>query len=239
MEIKILKYGNLAGSPDVKKMMHDLREDPAAVDELWDACHAIKMALGLNGQSTSALLIEPACPGLFPALVDCSFLCADPASYGESSVDAVLDAVRGAGVDPADLKAHFVTHAHGDHLDPRLRQRLPHVPFLAHPDAKIPGAEALDPGSLPRGMAMLNTPGHGCPHCSYVIDVEQHDISLCLAGDLIMSHAHYLSLEHPASFSDPEAGRASVRAVLRTLAGRDTKYKMILPGHDIPFFATA
>lgn len=239
MEIKILKYGNLAGSPDVKKMMYDLRGDPKAVDQLWDACHDIKLVFGLNGQSTSALLIEPDCPDLFPALVDCSFLCADPASYGDSSIDAVLHAVRNAGVDPDGLKAHFVTHAHGDHMDPRLRKQMPDVPFLAHPDSKIPGADPLDLDRLPASMAAINTPGHGCQHCSYIVDFQQHDLSLCIAGDLIMSHAHYLCLDHPASFLDSDAGCASVRTVLQALAGRNAALKMILPGHDIPFFVPA
>jgi glyoxylase-like metal-dependent hydrolase (beta-lactamase superfamily II) len=235
MELKILKYGNLAGSPDIKTIMHDLKYDTAAVDQFWDHTHAIKLAFGLDGRSTSALLLEPDCPELFPALVDCSFLSADPATHGPASIDMALAAIRAAGVDPAHIKAHFVTHPHGDHMDPRLRQALPGALFLAHPDSGIP-ANPIDVKSLPDSMAVINTPGHGYQHCSYIVDLKQHDLSVCLAGDLIMSHAHFLTLDHPTAFADPQAGAASVRAVLNALAQRHTKYKMILPGHDIPFF---
>ena len=236
MEIRILKYGNLMGSPDMKSMMHDVEPDTKAADKLWDDCAAIKMAFGLDGRSTSALLLEPDCPELFPALMDCSYICADPASYTDDSIDAALDAIKKAGVDPADIKSHFVTHPHGDHLDPRLMQRLSHVKVLAHPDSGIPDAEALDQDACPPGFFALNTPGHGTPHCSFIVDIPQHDLCMCLAGDLIMSHAHYLSLDHPKSFTDPDAGTQSVASVMKALARSEMSYKMILPGHDIPFF---
>lgn len=236
MDIKVLKYGNLMGSPDVKSMMHDLEPDVKAADALWDDAYAIKIAFGLDGRSTSALLIEPECPELFPAVVDCSYLCADPASYGENSVTAALDAVRAAGVNPDDIKTYFVTHPHGDHLDPRVAQRLPNAKLMAGAGAGIPGAAPLDPAACPEGFSSLPTPGHGTPHCSFIVDLPKRNLSVCVAGDLIMSHAHFLSLDHPKSFMDPEAGKVSVRAVMDALAARPTKYKMILPGHDIPFF---
>lgn len=74
------------------------------------------------------------------------------------------------------------------------------------------------------------------PHFSYVVDMPQKSLSVCFAGDLIMSHAHFLSLNDPLSFSDAETGGRSVETALKELASRPTKYKMIVPGHDIPFF---
>ena len=198
--------------------------------------YKIKIAFGLNGQSTSALLLEPSCTELFPALVDCSYLCADPASYTDASVRAALDAVNAAGVEPAEIRSHFVTHPHGDHLDPRLAQHFPNAKIYAHPDSKIPGARPLAAEMCPPTLLALNTPGHGTPHCSFIVDIREHDLSVCIAGDLIMSHAHFLSLDHPLSFADHEAGRRSVAAVMDALASRKTKHWMILPGHDIPFF---
>lgn len=236
MELKILKYGNLMGSPDMKKMMHDLGPSSAAADKLWDDLAAVKLAFGLDGRSTSALLIEPDCPALFPALVDCSFMCADPASYTEKSVDAALEAVAAAGLRPDDIKSCLVTHPHGDHFDPRLVARLKNAKVLAYPDSKIPGAAPLPLDKLPPSIAALDTPGHGTPHCSYIVDIAARGLAVLIAGDLIMSHAHWLSLDHPMSFSDPAAGRSSVDAAVKALAARGMKYKMILPGHDIPFF---
>jgi len=38
-------------------------------------------------------------------------------------------------------------------------------------------------------------------------------LAVCLAGDLIMDHAHYLTLDHPLSFSEPKLGKKSVELV--------------------------
>lgn len=236
MKIIVLKYGNLMGSPDLKKMMTTLGMNSPESDKLWDDLAAVKLAFGLNGQSSSVLLDEPARPDMFPALVDPSWLCADPASHTDASVQSALDAIAGIGVSPDAIRSVFITHPHGDHLDPRLLQRLPNAVAWSHPDSRIPGTKPIDASTLPDAMAVLDTPGHGTPHSSYIVDMRQHNLSVCIAGDLIMSHAHFLCLDDPASFSDHAAGRRSVRAVLDALASRTTKYRMILPGHDIPFF---
>jgi glyoxylase-like metal-dependent hydrolase (beta-lactamase superfamily II) len=85
-------------------------------------------------------------------------------------------------------------------------------------------------------MSCLNTPGHGPPHCSYIFDAPQWNLAIAAAGDLVMSHAHYLSMDKPLAFADPETGRASVSALLDALSARNLKYRMIIPGHDMPFF---
>lgn len=236
MEIVILKYGNLMGSPDVKDMLKELEDNTRASDKLWDDLAGIKFLFGLNGQSTSALLLEPDCPDLFPALVDCSYLSADPNSYNDSSVRSALNAIAEHGVEPDEVKSCFVTHPHGDHFDPRLLQRLPNAKALAHPASEIPGAAPLDAAACPASFTSIDTPGHGTPHCSFIVDIKKYDMSVCFAGDLIMSHAHYLSIDSPLAFSDHKAGKKSVAAVMKALAARNTKYKMIIPGHDIPFF---
>ncbi len=224
------------GSPDMKSLMYELGEGTAAADKLWDELFEIKLAFGLYGQSTSVLLLEPSCPALFPAVVDLSFLCADSKSHGENSIRAATDAITTAGLTPESVKSYIVTHLHGDHFDPRLVDRFPYASVYAHPGSQIPGANPLPAEVCPESFVSLDTPGHGTPHCSYIVDLATYDISVLIAGDLIMSHAHFLSLEHPLSFSDHEAGRRSVGAAIDALAARNTKHKMILPGHDIPFF---
>ncbi|MFA6448782.1 MAG: hypothetical protein WCX65_04870 [bacterium] len=236
MEIKILKYGNLMGSPDLKKMMRDAGGDTPAADKIWDDLYEIKLAFGLGGQSTSVLLIEPAYRELFPAVVDCSYLCADPKSYSDNSISQALDAIAAAGVDPATIKSYLVTHPHGDHFDPRLMSLLPSAAAYSFRDSKIPGTEPLPENFFPPSFEALDTPGHGTPHCSYIVDLPARNLSVCIAGDLIMSHAHFLSLDNPFSFSDYDAGRRSVRSVMNALEARKTIYKMIIPGHGIPFF---
>lgn len=238
MELIIAKYGNLMGSPDLKQMMHELGPASRAADKLWDDLAAIKYKLGLNGQSTSAALLEPDCPALFPALVDFSWICADPASSGEQSLRYALDGVTNARLRFDEVRSVLITHPHPDHHDPRILEHLPNARVLAHPYSGIPGAAPLDPAAMPPSFMAIDTPGHGTPHCSYIADLRRYDLSVCIAGDLIMSHAHFLSLDKPLSFTDAEAGRRSVRDVMDALASRPTKYKLILPGHDIPFFVS-
>jgi len=233
MKMTILKYGNLMGSPDLKAKMSALGDDDKAIDKLWDDCFEIKMALGLDGRSTSALLTDESRPDIFPAVVDLSYVCADPSTYMTADYAAIA-AIAAAGIDAEDVKSFLITHPHGDHLDPRVLHLLPNARLLAHPDSKISGASAL-PEGIP-GLIALNTPGHGTPHCSFIADLDDMDASVLIAGDLIMSHAHYLSLDEPIAFSDPAAGRRSVAAALDALNARPTTYRLILPGHDIPFF---
>lgn len=235
MELKIVKYGNLMGSPDVKKKLYEAGVNTRESDEIFDNLFDLKLFMGLNGQSTSAILIEPECPELFPALVDFSFICADPESHNETSVDAALAAMAAHGINPVDVKSILVTHPHGDHHDPRLFQKFPNAKVYADAASCIPGAEPF-PKNAPSAIISLNTPGHGTPHCSFVVDIADKDMSICVAGDLIMSHAHYLSLDDPLSFTDSKKGKESVANVLSALRERKTSYKMILPGHDIPFF---
>lgn len=238
MELKVLKYGNLMGSPDMKKIMHDAGEETPEADELFDELYDIKIRIGQDGIASSVALIEQGCPEFFPALVDFSFLSADPASHNETSVRAALDSLASVDIQPESVKSVFITHQHGDHFDPRVLQHLPNATVFADPGSGMPGAQSFPADEMPDTIISINTPGHGGPHCSYIIDIEQLNLSACIAGDLIMSHAHFLSLDHPLSFSDPEAGKWSVNTVVRALMERKTKHRMILPGHDVSFFIT-
>lgn len=235
MEIKFLKFGNLMGSPDLKRMMHERGPGTPEADKLWDDLAAIKHEFGLFGQSTSALLLEPARPDFFPALVDCSFISSDPKTYTNKAIEAALESIWAAGARAEEIKTCLVTHPHGDHHDPRLTPHFPKAVFYAPPGSGIPGARPLTPADCPL-VFPLDTPGHGVPHFSYVVDVAEKSLSVCFAGDLIMSHAHFLSLNDAMSFSNAETGGRSVEAVLKEISSRPTRYKMIVPGHDVPFF---
>jgi glyoxylase-like metal-dependent hydrolase (beta-lactamase superfamily II) len=235
MEIIPIKYGNLMGSPDMKAALFAAGTSTPEADRAWDDLAAIKIRMGQNGASTSLLIKESGHP-MFPAAVDLSFICADPEMRGGKSVDAALAALESHGVAPGELKSLFVTHPHADHFDPRLTALFPNARVFALPDSSIPGTEPLDMASLPAWMSCLNTPGHGTPHCSYIFDAPQWNLAIAAAGDLVMSHAHYLSMDKPLAFADPETGRASVSALLDALSARNLKYRMIIPGHDMPFF---
>jgi glyoxylase-like metal-dependent hydrolase (beta-lactamase superfamily II) len=236
MELRILKYGNLMGSPDMKSLMHDAGRNTREADVLWDDLAAVKLKFGQDGSSTSALLIEPDCPDLFPAIVDASCLCASPASHGEEALMELVAAVRASGAQPSDVKSLMITHPHPDHFDRRMLKHFPNAKFRAHDSMGLPDVVPLGKQALAPGFVSLDTPGHGTPHCSFVADLDGLDCSVCIAGDLIMSHAHFLAREHPLSFADHKAARGSIDAVMRTLASRPTRYSMVLPGHDMPFF---
>ncbi|HOX29053.1 MAG TPA: hypothetical protein PLQ76_07885 [bacterium] len=239
MRCHFLKFGNLMGSPDLKAMMRNLGDDNKAIDALWDDVASIKLMFGLDGRSTSALILAQGCPALFPALVDCSFVCADPHSFGDASVSAAISAIESAGLNPAEIKSLFITHPHADHFDSRLLKKLPNATAYSHPDSGVAGTSPLNLKDLPKYFTALNTPGHGTPHCSFIFDFDEHDLSICFAGDLIMSHAHFLSLDQSFAFSDVAQGKESVRKLMSELDARNTTYKMIVPGHDIPFFTHA
>jgi glyoxylase-like metal-dependent hydrolase (beta-lactamase superfamily II) len=236
MELRILKYGNLAGSPDVKEMLFRAGPGTPPAQALWQDLFAIKRALGLNGQSTTALLLEPAIPSAFPAIVDFSFISAAPESHNDSSVQAALASLGEQGLSPKEIKSLLCTHLHPDHFDARLTSHLTEATVFVPPDTRVPGSAPFSPAHFDGLVDMVATPGHGGPHCSYLFDLPELDLSVCLAGDLIMSHAHYLSPDHPLSFTDAAEGQASIELVKHALAARGRRFRTVVPGHDIPFF---
>ena len=239
MELRALKYGDLMGSPDIKDLL--LAEGPGseAAHQVWLAVADIKLAFGWSGQGTSVVLVEPDEPDGFPIWVDPSFISPDPSTHGEASVDAAFDALRRVGVEPDEVRTVLVTHDHGDHVDSRVLQRLPGAVVMAPDGAMVSGCVLFDGERLGGRITCIDTPGHWGPHSSYLVDLPQHDLSICIAGDLVMSHAHLLTLDHPLAFADHEAGRSSIAHVIAALDERPTRYKMILPGHDRPFLVTS
>lgn len=233
MQLKILKYGNLMGTPDAKEML--LRTGPGSDEahSLWNDIAGIKYAFGYNGQCTSALVLDPENTDCFPALVDPSYMTATCLE----TVEPLLRALSSLGISQESVRSVLVTHNHLDHYDPRVLEHLPNARAYAHPDSRIPGCQPFDPGRFGNSIMALDTPGHGGPHTSYILDLDDPLISACLAGDLIMSQAHFLAIKHPLSFTDVAQGLASIDLILRELAGRDRRYKLIFPGHGLPFFA--
>lgn len=238
MELRALKYGDLMGSPDIKDLLLAAGPGSEVAHDTWAAAARIKWAFGWTGHATSVLLLDPSRPDAFPAWVDPSWITPDPATHGEAAVDTALEALAGAGHAPEDVRTVLVTHDHMDHVDPRVLGRLPNAVVHAPDGAIVPGATAFDPERLDGLVAALDTPGHWGPHVSYVVDLEGYDATLCLAGDLIMSHAHLLALDHPLSCADHDATRRSLRAVLAEMDARPTRFKLLLPGHDRPVFVT-
>ena len=234
MKLTIVRTGNLLGSPDVKRLLHEREQAGGSTDELWDELARIKLALGYDGQCSIFLLEEPARPDLFPALVDPCFVGTGPARSG-SSVEAGLGALGQQGLAPEQIRSVLLTHAHPDHVDRRLLSALPHATAYAHGDSGVPGCEPFPQDRFGPSLVALDTPGHGCSHSSYVLELAELELAVCLAGDLIMSHAHYLDLEHPYAFADHDAGRRSVEAVLAALRKTGRRHCAICPGHGRPF----
>jgi len=238
MELLALKYGDLMGSPDTKDLLLDQGPGSEAAHQVWLAVAGIKLAFGWSGQATSVALVEPGVPEGFPAWIDPSFISPDPATHGDASVDAAIEGLRRVGIEPRAVRTVLVTHDHGDHVDSRVLERLPDAVVMAPEGALVPGAVGFDAARLGDRVTRLDTPGHWGAHASYLVDLPQHDLSICIAGDLVMSHAHVLASDHPLAFADHAAARASLGRVIAALDARPTRFKMILPGHDRPFFVT-
>lgn len=237
MELRLLKAGNLMGSPDAKAMQ--LRAGPGSQEAhaLWLDIARIKTAFGYDGGCTSLLLDEPDLPAAFPALVDPSWI--TPAVGVEDALERALTTIRAAGHEPDAVRSVLVTHAHPDHFDPRLLDHLPRATAYAHPDAPIAGCRPFEPGLFGGRVEALSTPGHGGPHTSYLFELDAYRLAACAAGDLVMSHAHYLDRRHPLAFSEPERGLESIERVRRALAVRGRAYSLVFPGHGLPFFLDA
>ena len=238
MQLHVIKYGDLMGSPDTKDILLEAGPGTDDAHEQWLAMAEAKLALGWSGQATSALLLAPDHPRGFPAWLDPSFISPDPATHGQVAVDRALGALADAGLATGDIRTVLVTHDHGDHVDARVLALLPNATVFAPVGSSVPGALPFESRHLDGLVTCLDTPGHWGPHSSYVIDLPHRDLSLCLAGDLAMSHAHLLSLDHPLSFADHGAGKASLSRVFAELDSRPTHLKMLLPGHDRAIFVT-
>jgi len=238
MELLPLQVGDLMGSPDVKDLLLDAGPGTEAAHAVWEDVAAIKLALGWSGRATSVLLLEPGRSQGFPAWVDPSWVTPDPSTHGPASVDAALGALADAGVRPDEVRTVLVTHDHPDHVDTRVLGHLPNAVVHAPASPILPDAVPFDAQRLGGLVTAVDTPGHWGPPASYVVDLPQHDLSVCLAGDLVMSHAHLLAMDHPLAFADHDAARASLRRVIEGLDGRGKRYQVIWPGHDRPIFVT-
>lgn len=236
MEIEILKLGNLLGSPDCKELLRRAGPGTDAAHAVWLDIFRIKSAFGQNGQCTSLLLLEPACPETFPAVVDLSYVGHDAAAHGRVATEAALASLAAHGVRPEEVRSILVTHPHPDHVDPLLPSALAGAVLVAPPEFHLAGSRPFMPRRFGGLVECLTTPGHGSPHVSFVLDLPDLDLSVGIAGDLIMSHAHYLSLDHPLSFTDHVAGKLSVGKLEAALLERGRSFQMVIPGHGQPFF---
>jgi glyoxylase-like metal-dependent hydrolase (beta-lactamase superfamily II) len=238
MELLPLQVGDLMGSPDVKDLLLDAGPGTDAAHAVWEDLSAIKLAFGWSGRATSLVLLEPDCPEGFPAWVDPSWVTPDPSTHGPASVDAALTALTDAGVALDAIRTVLVTHDHPDHVDTRVLRHLPNAVVHAPDSPILPDAVPFDADRLGHHVTAIDTPGHWGPHTSYRVDLPQQDLSVCLAGDLIMSHAHLLAMDHPLAFADHDAARGSLRRVIEALDASGRRYQAIWPGHDRPIFLT-
>lgn len=236
MDVRILKYGNLMGSPDTKEKLFRAGAGSEKAHQLWLDLFRIKTGFELNGQSTSAILLENEIPDYFPAIIDFSYISPGGASLGEDPLGSALDGLKAQGLKPSDIKSLLVTHLHPDHFDHEVLAHLPQAQLFAPPQTKLGVARPITDDDFGGLVQAIDTPGHGGPHVSYLVDLPDLDLSVCFAGDLVMSHAHYLSLDHPLSFTDHDQGKKSIETVISALKSRGQTYQMFVPGHDIPFF---
>lgn len=157
---------------------------------------------------------------------------------------ALLNGLRRCGLQPADIKAVFLSHLHFDHcnnidLFPHARvyvgrreweyAKAPHaddlfVPWLIHEQLRRHTIEFLEgEGRIADGIHHFPAPGHTPGSFALRLDAGNKG-HVVLAGDAIKYAKETLSGRCDMGFDAPEVGAATIR---RIVASADR----IVPGH--------
>ncbi len=157
---------------------------------------------------------------------------------------ALLNGLARHDLEPADVRAVFLSHLHFDHcnnidLFPGARvyvskrewdyARQPHaddmfVPWLIHEQLQKHEVEFLDgEGRIAEGVRYLPTPGHTPGSYALALDTEKHGCAV-IAGDAIKYVKELISGRCDTAFDTAEAGADSI-ARIAAMADR------IVPGH--------
>ncbi len=141
------------------------------------------------------------------------------------------------GIAPAQVDFVFLTHFHGDHR--RGIEAFPSATWLMaddeiaywweHTRDDTPEGALLDrleraDDRLADGIELLPTPGHTPHHTGLRVEAED-SLRVIVAGDAILSRAHYLARQ-------PYADKAHWDTALRTMDQVVADSDIVIPGHD-------
>jgi glyoxylase-like metal-dependent hydrolase (beta-lactamase superfamily II) len=143
----------------------------------------------------------------------------------------------GCGIVPQQVDLVFLTHFHADHR--RGLEAFPNATWLMADDEiaywwehtqddapEYPLLERLERADdrLADGVELFPTPGHTPHHTGLSVSVED-GLRVVVAGDAVMSRAHYLARQ-------PYADKAHWEAALRTMDKIMAEADIVIPGHD-------
>jgi len=141
------------------------------------------------------------------------------------------------GLAPAQVDYVFLTHFHSDHR--RGLEAFPDAIWLMADDEiaywwehtrddapEYPMLERLERADdrLAEGIELFSTPGHTPGHTGLRVAAED-GLRVLVAGDAILSRAHYLAHQ-------PYADKAHWETALRTMEQVTAAADIVIPGHD-------
>ncbi|MGH7903844.1 MAG: MBL fold metallo-hydrolase [Candidatus Dormibacteraceae bacterium] len=172
----------------------------------------------------------------------------DPAHVGRRRL--LLERLAARGLEPADIDAVLLTHAHWDHMqnvdlfegapllmhaDERRYASRPHRHDWATPKwtglilERLKIEEVGEGSEVIPGVTIIDLPGHSPGSLGVIVDAAEG--RALIAGDAVHNASVLGTGQPPLIFWDVAQARRSVKRVARSA-------EIVYPGHDRPFKLT-
>lgn len=137
---------------------------------------------------------------------------------------AVKSSLRDLKVEPKDVDAIVLTHAHNDHMENNDIFKNAKI-FIRTEEPFEGGTKVTQDMDICKGVRLVYTPGHTQGSMSVLVNSERR---YAIAGDAIPMEENFRKMVPPRLNVDKEAAMKSIKTI--------TEYAdVIIPGHGFPF----